>query len=194
MNIIISDEYRAQFLAAYMEAAEAFSTHTRDPDGGGCDTVAIDSLDLDWHPDAEAQAREWCNDFINANGAALTMADSQRNGARPDQNGHDLWLTSNHHGAGFWDRGLGDVGHRLTDASRPYAADLYVGDDNFLHLSGEESRQYIIDGNGPLPRRNALLLFCAEPTRLDALQMLESASLSFHTGAGNSVCTVIRTR
>ncbi len=31
---------------------------------------------------------------------------------------HDLWLTENGHGAGFWDRGLGDLGQRLTDAAR----------------------------------------------------------------------------
>lgn len=34
-----------------------------------------------------------------------------------DQAGHDLWLTANHHGAGFWDRGLGDVGDYLTSVA-----------------------------------------------------------------------------
>ena len=33
----------------------------------------------------------------------------------PGQFGHDLALTRNHHGAGFWDRGLGDAGYVLTD-------------------------------------------------------------------------------
>ena len=28
---------------------------------------------------------------------------------------HDYWLTRNRHGAGFWDRGLGDLGDRLTE-------------------------------------------------------------------------------
>jgi hypothetical protein len=32
----------------------------------------------------------------------------------PAQTGHDLWLTANRHGAGFWDRDLGSVGERLT--------------------------------------------------------------------------------
>lgn len=31
------------------------------------------------------------------------------------QFGHDLALTRNGHGAGFWDRGLGDAGDALTD-------------------------------------------------------------------------------
>jgi hypothetical protein len=53
----------------------------------------------------------------------------------PAQVGTDFALTRNRHGAGFWDRGLGDVGDRLTDACRPYGgADVYVGDDGRLHV------------------------------------------------------------
>jgi hypothetical protein len=49
--------------------------------------------------------------------------------------GHDFWLTRNRHGAGFWDRGMGDVGDRLTDAAHGYgSACLYVGDDGFMHI------------------------------------------------------------
>lgn len=33
----------------------------------------------------------------------------------PGQFGHDLALTRNGHGAGFWDRGLGDAGDVLTE-------------------------------------------------------------------------------
>ena len=32
-----------------------------------------------------------------------------------EQFGHDFTLTRNHHGAGFWDRGYGPAGDRLTD-------------------------------------------------------------------------------
>lgn len=52
-----------------------------------------------------------------------------------DHCGHDFWLTRNGHGAGFWDRGLGEVGDRLSDASRAYAsADAYFGDDGRVYL------------------------------------------------------------
>jgi hypothetical protein len=132
-TIIINDEYRAQFLAAYMACAEWSSTHTENQDG--CDSVPIDSLNLSWDEKSEAQAKQYCNDFIDANKADLILADEKRKGARPDSNGHDLWLTAAGHGAGFWDRGLGDVGDRLSKASKPYNADLYVGDDKKLHLS-----------------------------------------------------------
>lgn len=48
---------------------------------------------------------------------------------------HDFWLTRNGHGAGFWDRGLGDLGDKLTEASKSYgSSDLYVGDDNLIYL------------------------------------------------------------
>ena len=37
-----------------------------------------------------------------------------------DENiGHNLWLTTQGHGDGFWSRGLGDVGDRLTKACGP---------------------------------------------------------------------------
>lgn len=31
---------------------------------------------------------------------------------------HDYWLTRNGHGAGFWDRGLGETGERMSSLAR----------------------------------------------------------------------------
>ena len=54
----------------------------------------------------------------------------------PEQDGHDFWLTRNGHGAGFWDRGLGDVGDRLTDIAHGFGeCDLYAGDDGRVYVS-----------------------------------------------------------
>jgi hypothetical protein len=48
--------------------------------------------------------------------------------------GHDFWLTRNGHGAGFWDRGLGDIGARLSAAARACGeVNLHVGDDGKIH-------------------------------------------------------------
>lgn len=48
--------------------------------------------------------------------------------------GMDFWLTRNGHGAGFWDRGFGELGEKLTDAAKVYSSyDLYIGDDNQVH-------------------------------------------------------------
>lgn len=51
-----------------------------------------------------------------------------------EQLGHDIILTANHHGAGFWDRGLGEVGDALTSIAHSVGSyDLYVGDDGKLY-------------------------------------------------------------
>jgi hypothetical protein len=39
--------------------------------------------------------------------------------------GHDLWLTAAGHGAGFWDRGLGAAGARLTAYAKLFPMDAY---------------------------------------------------------------------
>lgn len=53
----------------------------------------------------------------------------------PEQVGHDFLLTRDHHGTGFWDRGLGDRGDRLTKASHPYGdSGAYVGDNGRIYV------------------------------------------------------------
>lgn len=53
-----------------------------------------------------------------------------------EQAAHDFWLTRNRHGAGFWDRGLGATGERLSNMAHAYGpSDLYVGDDGKLWVS-----------------------------------------------------------
>lgn len=48
--------------------------------------------------------------------------------------GHDLWLTRNGHGTGFWDRGLGVLGAALTEVAEAMGpVDLYVGDDGKVY-------------------------------------------------------------
>lgn len=56
--------------------------------------------------------------FVTDNWQTLSEAD-----VAPEQAGHDLILTANRHGAGFWDRGLGDAGDTLTQATRGYSFD-----------------------------------------------------------------------
>ena len=51
-----------------------------------------------------------------------------------EQVAHAFWLTRNRHGAGFWDRGLGEVGRKLTDIAHSFGeVDLYVGDDGEIY-------------------------------------------------------------
>ncbi len=53
-----------------------------------------------------------------------------------EQVGHDFWLTRNGHGAGFWDRGLGQLGKALSEAAKSYGScDIYEGDDGLLYMT-----------------------------------------------------------
>ncbi len=57
--------------------------------------------------------------------------------AGPEQFGHDFYLTRNHHGAGYWDRGLGDLGSKLTDLAHAWgSSDLFPQSDGKLYAEG----------------------------------------------------------
>ncbi|AYR00241.1 hypothetical protein PBI_PAT3_131 [Mycobacterium phage Pat3] len=43
--------------------------------------------------------------------------------------GHDFYLTREHHGAGFWDRGLGELGDYLTKVAHSYGAATELWDN-----------------------------------------------------------------
>lgn len=115
------------FAAAYLECALWSSTDNADETGGEpldrnycCDDIA---------PAAKVRAFRDCLDFIDANAEMMAAT-----GATAEQHGHDFWLTRNHHGAGFWDRGYGKRGDKLTDAAHVYGScDLEVGDDGRIY-------------------------------------------------------------
>lgn len=56
-------------------------------------------------------AEKVCTAFAAANADTIESA-----GLTQAQVGHDLWLTRNGHGAGFWDRDIGEAGTLLTTA------------------------------------------------------------------------------
>lgn len=97
---------------------------TTGDDGEPLDDWA-DSDDVDAHTLEEM--REDCGDFLQSNHA--DCLEMMTRGFDAGQLGHDFWLTRNGHGAGFWDRGLGELGERLSSAARVYGGvDLYVTD------------------------------------------------------------------
>ena len=106
---------------------------------------AADWTDLDeigedctgWAREAFTTAREACQDFLGAVEDQLDMGhdDIVAAGWGPEQAGHDLWLTRNGHGTGFWDRGYGNVGDRFANIARTMGGqDVYVGDDGMAYL------------------------------------------------------------
>ena len=79
------------------------------------DDAYDDAADFDMPDHIRETLIEQADDFLEANAdlIAETVADADRYSWADA--GHDLALTRNRHGAGFWDRGLGDVGDELTD-------------------------------------------------------------------------------
>ena len=97
------------------------------------DTINLDdymtSTQADDHCRAEAA------DFFSAYYADLTEA-AQRPGYSLELAGHDFALTRNHHGAGYWDRGLGELGARLTEAAHARGECWpYLGDDELVYIN-----------------------------------------------------------
>ena len=93
---------------------------------------------------------EWTDDIVSkvpylTEAVTSFIADNWEDvsGLDAGQTGHDFILTANGHGAGFWDRGLGARGDRLTENCKPYGSldsefalwgDYADGED---HLSDE---------------------------------------------------------
>jgi hypothetical protein len=75
--------------------------------------------------------RDDVRDFVN--GCLAERVDAF-DGFEQGQIGHDFWLTRNGHGAGFWDRGLGERGQFLTGMAKPYGdCSLWVGEDGRVY-------------------------------------------------------------
>lgn len=122
------------FVIAYLECALWASTD--DDDGTTLDSLY--SLD-DLSEEAIERAEKDCHEFVDL---------CEREGVNPypeypvrnewsdeAKSGHDFFLTRNGHGAGYWDRGLGDIGDKLTALAHSMGeTDLYSGDDGKLYF------------------------------------------------------------
>lgn len=117
------------FTAAYLACALWTSTTPNDvPLDGMYDVDDIDPESLAEHL---ADVHTW-RDAYRPLWAAIDGAEWYNDA----QAGHDLWLTRNGHGVGFWDRDIGDVGDTLTTlAEKEGPADLYAGDDGKLYFA-----------------------------------------------------------
>lgn len=107
--------------AAYLEAA-VFTD---------CGEEGQPPADAAFSPRAECQAWRVCRNFCAANRDELKDVDAA-------QCGHDLWLTRNGHGTGFWDRpevyGTQRAWLFTRCAECLGEATLYQGDDGLLYF------------------------------------------------------------
>lgn len=114
-EIMGDDEYK--ILEAYLEAA----LWTEEEEIGPASISDISD-------ESKEKANQDVLEFMSKAGSLL-------DGIDPEQVGHDLWLTRNGHGAGFWDRGLGDVGESLSEIAREMGGKyLYRGDDGKIYI------------------------------------------------------------
>lgn len=82
----------------------------------------------DLSPEAMERAENNVSTFEDKAGSLLTGLDM-------NMVGHDLWLTQNGHGAGFWDGDYED-GEELTKIAQELTPiDVYVGDDGLIYFS-----------------------------------------------------------
>jgi hypothetical protein len=126
------------FTNAYIECA-LWSSNDQSNEQGG-EPLDRNYCVADIAPATLEQMAQDCSSFQKTFGTLLDSAYGHRAYWRnydytPEARaGHDFWLTRNGHGAGFWDRGLGVIGDRLSEAAKSYGEyDLYVGDDGKIH-------------------------------------------------------------
>lgn len=122
-----SDAQIAAMFAGYVDAAFWISNG----DGGLEGAYGVTDL----APEVAARMLADCKAFVAADldDAQAYISDDRFDAAHF---GHDLWLTRNRHGVGFWNRDLGLLGERLTMRANALGEDiLYVGDDGKVYAS-----------------------------------------------------------
>lgn len=127
MPTVNLDQFTRAYMVAALWSSVDFDENPLD------DAFSIEDI----APECAAAMRASCADFIASNAADLAeycqhMGNEQWTGS--ECAGHDFWLTRCGHGSGFWDRGLGALGERLSEAARVYGdVYLYAGDDGLIY-------------------------------------------------------------
>ena len=116
------------FYDGYVEALLWVNTYADTSDG----VEPVDATECALSPYASRALRQDVEDFLDERTERLVRAAVRRTpGYGFASAGHDLALTRNRHGAGYWDRGMGMLGEALTVIAQTY------GDrDLYLHGSG----------------------------------------------------------
>ena len=122
----ISDDLDA-ILTGYMDAVDWAEYVNTDESSLGCGDEGGHPLDREeqWEKRSLAilakRVKDALEDFDPVDYAAYIAS-----GRDPMHFGHDLYLTTHGHGAGFWDRGLGALGDRLSAACGRDETYIYI--------------------------------------------------------------------
>ncbi len=121
------------FLNAYIEAALWSSTYETEDD----ESLPMDDGEHELADETrEAMAQDCADFFAYCHEIGIDPVPEYNCPEYSDEekSGHDFWLTRCGHGAGYWDRGLGEIGDKLSEAAKTMGSvDLYVGDDGLIY-------------------------------------------------------------
>lgn len=114
------------FTKSYVEAALWTEEGSINESGWNVYTSAI-------HVDCIQPIIEDCHNFMTQ--ASGLLEEAYDHGYSMSQAGHDFWLTRNGHGAGFWDRDLGELGDKLSNLAKTFG-EVYVhsGDEGQIYF------------------------------------------------------------
>ena len=130
------DDFTRGYLVAMLWAAP------EDEEGKNLDEYGI--IDID-DSDLSAAIAD-CEKFQAENAGDLEeyyrlRSEESVEGSVQENAGHDFALTRNGHGAGFWDRGVGEVGERLSEASRKFGDEFWYAQDGVVYKEGRRQAQ-----------------------------------------------------
>ena len=113
------------FTRAYLECAEWCGLSEEDRE-------ALElAVSPKWDEASVREASDLCARFQADERIAL-----ESSGLSDERAGHDLWLTQNRHGAGFWDEGIGGFGEHLTKAA-------HLGGERYATFDPDNERLYL---------------------------------------------------
>jgi hypothetical protein len=121
------------FTLGYIEAIGFTEFH--------CDNEELEHCGAtDFAPETRRKILQDCAKFQSDNSELLNAVYEHETDARPEDHcGHDFWLTRCGHGAGFWDRGLGELGDRLSEKcgfrTEFDNINVYLGDNRKVYFS-----------------------------------------------------------
>lgn len=139
-NKFFSEAEVEEFTRAYV-AAMLWSTIDEEvyKDGEGPDDCLDKRYDIDnVDPECLEQIMEECRQFMADNQLKLKACAGLGDYANPqwslmERAGHDFALTRNGHGAGFWDRNLGELGDQLSEACKRYGESYWYASGGFVY-------------------------------------------------------------
>lgn len=129
----MTEQFVSDTINAYKDVA-LWSSNAVDETG---EPVEIGGGEYELSDETVERMREDLADFAGTYGHLIDVAQTVRPDYTDQHVAHDFWLTRNGHGAGFWDRGLGDIGDELTRAAKPFGPmDAYINDDGKVSFDG----------------------------------------------------------